>query len=455
MARFEKDLTSGSVIKKLILFALPYMLSNFIQSMYNIADMFIVGRFMGKVGISGVSIGGQITMIMTNIAVSICTGGTIIVAQYIGAKDRKNAKRTVATLFTFLTLVAIVLTAIMFYFDDAILHAIQTPEESYLYAKQYLGITIMGSIFIFGYNSLSAIMRGMGNSKTPLFLVAGACILNILLDLIFVGLLDYGVRGAATATVISQAFSMIACIMFLINSDFLFDFRPSSFRISADKLKLIIKTGLPILIQNVAMSLSFLMMTTLSNSLGVTASAGLAIVAKYNGFALLPSLAVGASVSAMVAQNIGAGHLDRVKKTMLSGILISYTVAIPIYIFSQFFSATFISLFDKDPELIQAGVQYLKFFSIDYIIMPLFSPVVSLIIGTGHTNFSSFLAICSSLVIRLPLAFFFVNRLNLGLSGIGLSAPIASSMATVAALCYYASGRWKKQVVIKRVVDVQ
>lgn len=452
MTKFEKDLTSGSVVKKLILFALPFMLSNFIQSMYNIADMFIVGRFMGKTGISGVSIGGQLMMIMTNAAVAICTGGAIIIGQFIGAKERCNAVKTIATLLTFLLGIAVFLTVLMLFASDKILYLIKTPPESYEYAKQYLSITILGSTFIFGYNSLSAIMRGMGNSKTPLYLVSGACIINILLDLLFVGMLDMGVRGAATATVISQAFSMSACIYFLMNTDFMFDFRPSSFKIYRDKLKLILSTGLPILIQSLAMSFSFLMMTVISNTLGVTASAGLAIVAKFNGFALMPTMAVGASVSAMVAQNMGANQIERVKKTMHAGLGICFVVSVPIYIFAQFFSATFISLFDKDADLIIAGVEYLKYFSFDYLIMAFFSPVISLIIGSGHTKFSSFLAICSSVLIRLPLAYFFVMVMNLNLAGIGLSAPIANSLATIAAWIYYSSGRWKEKIITKKVI---
>lgn len=452
MARFEKDLTSGSVVKNLIIFALPFMLSNLIQSLYNIADMLIVGRYIGKIGISGVSIGGQITFIMTNVAISICTAGTIIVAQYIGAKDRRNANKTIATLLTFLVGMAVVATILMLIFDDAILHLIQTPAESYDYAKEYLGITIMGVIFIFGYNALSGIMRGLGDSKTPLYLVAGACVINVGLDILFVGVLDLSVKGAAIATIISQAFSMIMCILFLVRSDFMFDFRLSSFRIHSDKLKLIMKTGLPIIIQNVATNFSFLAMTGLANSLGVTASAGLGIVARYNGFAMLPSMAMGASVSAMAAQNIGAERIDRAKHTMISGVWISYLVSLPIFFMTEPASATFISFFDKDADLIRSGVAYLSYFKYDYIIVPLLFSVNGLITGSGHTVFSSIVGIASSLIIRVPLAFVLVHVLDLNLAGIGLSAPIATGLATVVAVLYYFSNHWQRPVLKKSVI---
>lgn len=453
MARFEKDLTSGSVSKNLILFALPFMLSNLIQSLYNIADMLIVGRYIGKVGISGVNIGGQVTFIMTNVAVSICAGATIIIAQYIGAKDRTNANKTIATLLTFLLIMAISATAFMLIFDDVVLHIIQTPPESYQYAKDYLGITILGSVFIFGYNALSGIMRGLGDSKTPLYLVGGACLINIGLDLLFVGKFNMQVRGAAIATIISQAFSMLMCVIFLIKSDFMFDFKRSSFKIYKEKLKLILSTGFPIIIQNVAMNLSFLAMTGLANGLGVVSSAALGIVARYNGFAMLPSMAVGSSVSAMAAQNIGAGHVDRAKKTLHAGILISYLVTLPIFWMTKSVSATFIGFFDKDPELIRSGVEYLKYFSIDYIIVPLTFSLNGLITGSGHTVFASVIGICSSLVIRLPLAFFLVHAVRLGLAGIGLSAPIATGLATLVSILYYFSNRWQKRVIVKNVID--
>lgn len=449
MAKFETDLTSGSVAKRLFIFALPFMLSNIIQSFYNIADMLIVGRFVGTYGISGVNIGGQVTFIMTNIAISICTGGTIIIAQYMGAKKRKEAKEAISTLLSLLLIMAAVITTLMLVFDDLVLRLVQTPAESYQYAKDYLAITILGCTFIFGYNALSGIMRGMGDSKTPLYLVTGACIINVVLDLLFIGVWGMEVRGAAIATVISQAFSMFMCVLYLMKSDFMFDFRFRSFKIQKDQLKLITSTGMPIVIQNVLTNLSFLTMTGLANGIGVTASASLGVVSRYNGFAIMPSSAVGASVSAMVAQNMGAGDIHRAKKTMWTGIAIAYLVSIPLFLGIRFFPEEFIGLFDKDPELITSGVEYLSYFSIEYLIVPMFFVLIGLITGSGHTLFSSVIGVASSIGLRVPLAIAFVKTFDLGLAGIGLSAPIASFTASFVALVYYFSGKWQKQVIVK------
>ena len=449
MSKFETDLTSGSVAKRLLVFAIPFMLSNIIQSFYNIADMLIVGRFVGTYGISGVNIGGQVTFIMTNIAISICTGGTIIIAQYMGAKKRKDAKEAISTLLTLLLGMAVLITTLMLVFDDFVLQLVQTPAESYQYAKDYLAITILGCIFIFGYNALSGIMRGMGDSKTPLYLVTGACIINIVLDLLFIGVFGMEVRGAAVATVISQAFSMFMCIFYLMKSDFMFDFKLSSFKIKRDKLKLITSTGMPIVIQNVLTNLSFLTMTGLANGIGVTASASLGVVSRYNGFAIMPSAAVGASISAMVAQNMGAGDIKRAKETMWTGIVISYLVSIPLFLAIRIFPDEFIGLFDKSPELIASGVEYLSYFSLEYLIVPVFFALMGLITGSGHTLFSSVVGVASSIGIRMPLAIIFVRIFDLGLAGIGLSAPIASFSASLVALAYYFSGKWQKQVIVK------
>lgn len=447
MSNLEQDLTSGSVARKLIRFAIPFMLSSIIQSLYNITDMLIVGRFIGTNGISGVNIGGQMTFIMTNVAISMCTGGTIVIAQYIGARNRTAAKETISTLFTMLLIMAVSITALLLIFDDALLRLIKTPQESFQFAQDYLSITVVGCVFIFGYNALSGIMRGLGNSKTPLKLVFGACIVNVVLDLLFVGVLGLSVRGAALATVVSQAFSMLLCIYYLRHSDFMFDFHPRSFRIYPSRMKLITRTGLPIVIQNVLTNLSFLTMTSLANTIGVHASAALGVVSRYNGFAIMPSSAASASISAMVAQNIGANNLERAKKTMWIGLSLSYLVSIPLFLYIRFFPSEFIGLFDKNPALIQAAMEYIRFFSFEYLIVPIFFAFNGLIIGSGHTLFSATLAAMSAIGIRTPLAIWFVRVFGMGLSGVGLSAPIASTTAACIAALYYFSGRWKQRVI--------
>ena len=449
----EKNLTEGSVAKKLIQFALPFMLSNLIQTLYNVADMLIVGNFNGTVGISGVNIGGQVTFIITNIVIGLTVGGTVIIAQYLGAGDRKSMSESIKTLITFLLVTSVIISIAMMLLADVILHLIQTPAEAYQQARDYLNVTLLGTIFIFGYNAFSAILRGMGDSKRPLYFVSIACVLNIFLDLLFVGVFGMEAKGAAIATVISQAVSMFACIFYLKRNNFEFDFRLSSFRFFKDKFFMLMKVGIPISIQNVIVNISFLVLTTIANGMGVSASAAVGVIGKYNGFAILPAIAVGSSVSAMVAQNMGAGMIDRAKKTFHVGFSLAFSVSLAVFIITRLFPAQIISLFGDDPSMIAAGVEYIKTFSFDYLIVPAAFCLNGLIAGSGHTIVSSVGSILSSLGFRIPVAILFGVTFGMGLSGLGLAAPLASLGASLILFIYYLTGKWKTSTVVKKSED--
>ncbi|MGE5613110.1 MAG: MATE family efflux transporter [Bacillota bacterium] len=445
----EKNLTEGNVAKQLIKFALPFMLSNLVQSLYNVADMLIVGNYNGSAGISGVNIGGQVTFIMTNIVIGLSVGGTVIIAQYLGSGDRKSMKEAMGTLITFLLAAAFVLTVTILLLSDTILRLIQTPAEAYDQAKEYLNITLTGTIFIFGYNAFSAILRGLGDSKRPFIFVTIACVINVFLDLLFVGVYKMAAAGAALATVISQAVSMIACIVYLKRSGFDFDFKLSSFKFYKSKFFMLLKIGIPISIQNVIVNFSFLVLTTIANSMGVIASAAVGIVGKYNGFAILPAIAVGSSVSAMVAQNMGAGMIDRAKKTFHIGTGLAFSFTFAVFVITWLFPADILSLFGDEPEMISAGVEYIKTFSLDYLVVPVTFCLNGLITGSGHTVVSSAGGIMSSIGFRIPLAILFGVTLDLGLWGLGFAAPAATVGTALILYIYYISGRWKESTVVR------
>jgi len=444
----ERNLTEGNVVKLLIQFALPFMLSNLIQSLYNVADMLIVGYYSGTAAISGVNIGGQVTLILTNIIIGLTVGGTVIIGQYLGSGDRKSVKETIGTLLTFLLVVGIAITIIMLIVSDVILLLMQTPEEAFGQAKDYLDITVMGTVFIFGYNAFSAILRGFGDSRRPLIFVTIACVINVVLDLLLVGAFDMAAEGAAIATVISQAISMILCIFTLIKSDFVFDFKLSSFKFHKKHFLTIIKVGIPISIQNVIVNFSFIVLTTIANSMGVNASAAVGIVGKYNGFAILPAIAVGSSVSAMVAQNMGAGAIERAKKTFYTGFALAFSITFVVFVITQIFPEQILSVFDDDPKTISSGVEYIRTFSYDYLIVPATFCLNGLVTGSGHTIISSVCGILSSIGFRVPIAIVFGMVMQKGLGGLGLAAPIASLASFLILLIYYATGKWKTNKVI-------
>jgi len=446
----EKDLTQGSVVMQLIRFALPFMLSNLIQTLYNVADMLIVGNYCGPAGISGVNIGGQVTFIMTNIVIGLSVGGTVVIAQYLGSNDRQAMRESISTLITFLLAAAVVLTVSMMLLSDTILKLIQTPPEAYGQARDYLNITLTGTIFIFGYNAFSAILRGLGDSKRPLIFVSIACGINVIFDLLFVGVFGMEAAGAALATVISQAVSMIACIVYLKRSGFDFDFRLRSFKFHLNRFRTLLKIGIPVSIQNVITNFSFLVLTTIANGMGVAASAAVGIVGKYNGFAILPAIAVGSSVSAMVAQNMGAGMVDRAKKTFHTGFVLAFSVTFVVFVITQLFPGQILALFGDDPEMIAAGVEYIRTFSLDYIIVPATFCLNGIITGSGHTIISSVGGIMASLGFRIPLAIIFGVVLDKGLMGLGIAAPAASLGAGTLLFIYYILGKWKKSTVVQK-----
>lgn len=445
----EKNLTEGSVVMQLIKFALPFMLSNIIQTLYNVADMVIVGNYTGAEGISGVNIGGQVTFIMTNIVIGLSVGGTVVIAQYLGSGDRRGMSETIKTLITFLLVAAVVMTVTMFLLADIILRWMQTPPEAYKQAKDYLDITVSGTIFIFGYNAFSAILRGLGDSKRPLIFVTIACVVNVFLDLLLVGVFDMAAAGAAYATVASQALSMIACIIYLRRTGFDFDFKPSSFRFYKDRFNMLLKVGIPISITNVITNFSFLVLTTIANGMGVSASAAVGIVGKYNGFAILPAIAVGSSVSAMVAQNMGAGFIDRARKTFHTGYMLAMSISVVVFAITQLIPEQILSMFGDDPEMIAAAVEYVRTFSLDYLIVPATFCLNGIITGSGHTIVSSVGGILASVGFRIPMAILLGIVLDKGLMGLGLAAPAASLGACAIMFVYYASGKWKNSTVVK------
>jgi len=452
--KFEKNLVKGSVVKQLLMFAIPFIISNVIQSLYSVADMIIVGQFAGPASMSGVNIGGQMIFILTNIIFGLCAGATVLIGQYLGSGERENLKQTVATLFTLLLISSVVLSGIMLIFRNQALDLILTPEESYSESLAYLTITALGTIFIFGYNAFSAVMRGMGDSKRPLIFVTIACVTNVFLDLLFVGVFHLDAAGAAIATVISQAVSMILCIIYFKRNNFIFDFKLKSFRIYKERFGVLMKIGIPTSVQNVVTSVSFMAITTMVNTFGVTASAAVGAVGKLNMFAILPAIAVSSSISAMSAQNIGAGEIGRAKKTMLTGMGLSFVMCTIIFVLVQLFPEQLLRVFSDDENLLAEGALYLRYVSFDYLIAPIMFSFNGLFIGSGHTMFSLINSLMSSILIRVPAAYILGIALDLGIKGLGLGIPAATVLTLSISIWYFLSGRWKSSKVTKYKIEV-
>ncbi len=441
--QFRVNLTEGSVAKQLIRFSFPFLLSNLLQALYSMADMLIVGWYVGQRGISGVYIGGQITWMVTCIISGITVGSTVLIAQYQGADRSQDMKAVVRTTLTFAVIASFVLMLVMFACTPMVLRLLNTPADAYPQAFNYTYICMAGTIFVFGYNAVSAILRGMGDSRRPLYFIAIACVTNILLDLLLVAVFHMEASGAALATIASQGVSLALSILYLRSRNFMFDFHPKSFRIDGDKLRRLIKIGLPLSVQNTLVTVSFMFITSLINSFGLAAGSGLGIVGKFNSFAMLPAMALSMSIAAITGQNVGAKAFDRAKRSLWVGIGLSAAYAAVIFAWAQLLPGSIIGIFNTDADVVAAGTLYIRSFSFDFLCVAFVFCINGFINGAGHTSFSLMNGLLSSVLVRVPLAYLLARTADLGIAGIGLAAPIASLVSLCIGLVYVRSGRWK------------
>ena len=444
MAKGNLDLTSGNVYKTLLSFALPFMIANFIQALYGAVDMAVVGWFSSSASIAAVSIGTQIMQILTSLISGLTMGGTILIAQYVGAKRDDDVSKTVGTMFTLFAAAAIVFTVLMAISTKAFLNILKTPVEAFADVNAYVMICAFGIFFIFGYNAVSAVLRGMGDSKRPLIFVAIACVVNIAMDILLVGGMGMGAAGAALATVASQGISLILSVIYLRKRDFVFDFRLKSFKVHQDKMKKLFKLGLPVSLQETTVSLSFLFIAAIVNSLGVVASAAIGIAGKFEMFAMLPATAFSGAVASITAQNIGAGQPERAKKTLKASVIMAFVCSLAFFAWAQLSPESIMRIFKADVEVTLACSQYLRSFSFDFMLVAFGFCLNGFFNGCGRTAFSMVNGILSSVFIRVPLAYFLSVYVTEGLLGIGMAAPIATLVSVVVSLVYLKMGRWRR-----------
>jgi len=444
MSTLENRMTEGSVTRHLLKFSIPFLLSNFLQAMYNVSDSLIMSWLGGDNSVSGVVNGGQVTLIVTNLAIGFTVGGTVLISQYFGANKREEISRTMGTMFSILAILSVVLSAIVIFFSASILRLVQVPEAAFDEAQRYLVICMSGTIFVFGYNAVAAVLRGMGDSKNPLLFVLISGIINTLLDIPFVGVFGWGAAGDAASTVIAQALALILAIIYLGKKGFVFEFKLKNFRIDREKLAKLTKIGIPSSVQNLVVGMSFLLMMVMVNGFGVAASGAMGLVGKFNGLAILPAIAMSSSISSMAAQNLGAGHFDRAKKTMHSGILLALPISAVFFLFAFLAPDMVMKILSPDPDVIAFGVEYIRYFAFDYLIVVFTFSINGLLMGAGLTTFTMLNSMLSSIVLRVPIAYLFGVVLDMGLTGIGTAAPVASIGACLVSFIYYRTGAWKR-----------
>lgn len=442
-------LIEGNIFKSLLKFSFPFLLASLLQAFYGAADLFVVGQYANSAAVSAVAIGSQVMQTITGVILGITTGGTILIGQYLGAKREKDMAKTIGTIICVFSLTSIVLTLFMILFTNPIAKIMHTPAEALKYTQQYIFICSCGIPFIIGYNVISGILRGMGDSKTPLYFIIIACIINIAVDVILIDFFKLGAIGAAIATIGAQGISFLLAISFLWKKGFPFEFGKKYIWLFPKKAKIIFHLGFPIALQDGLINISFLLITAIINTMGLTASAAVGVVEKIIVFAMLPPTAFASAIAVMTAQNIGAGKIDRAQKSLYFGIGCSLVLGIAFYIYSQISPENITALFSNDKEVIQTAAMYLRSYSTDCILVCFIFCMNSFFSGCGHPIFPMIHSLIATFFIRIPVSFILSRIKDITLYEIGFGAPLATFISLIMCTIYMKYGNWKRNTMLK------
>lgn len=443
----QKDLTKGSVFGVLVRFSLPYLLACFLQTFYGLADLFVTGQFNGAAAISAVSIGSQVMHMLTVILVGLAMGVTVRISRFVGEKDMKKAAQTVGNTVVLFAGVALLLTVVLLLGMDGIIRWIAVPKEAVSQTRIYLTICFAGIPFITAYNILSCIFRGMGDSKSPLYFVAAACVLNIVLDFLFIGGCSLGAAGAALGTVISQTVSVLLAGAAIRRKSFGLAVSRKDFRVEKKAMGGILKIGIPIALQDGLIQVSFMIITVIANRRGVTAAASVGIVEKMISFFFLVPSAMLSSISSIAAQNAGAKKYRRGMDTLWYGVLIAVSFGTLAAVVCQFFSPQLLGLFTGDKEVIRMGTQYLRAYVFDCIVAGIHFCFSGYFCAYGYSGISFFQNVVSIILIRVPGAYLASEFYPDTLYPMGLAAPTGSLLSAL--ICIAAFLLWKKKFLPK------
>ncbi len=441
------DMTTGNVTKLLLNFAFPLFISNALQAVYNIVDMIVVGQYIGGAGMSAVSIGGDVLHLLTFVAMGFSSAGQVLIARDVGCKNMDSVKKTIGTMFTFLLSISLMISVICFFMRNHILNWLNTPTESYAFTLDYTVTCIVGLVFIYGYNIVSAILRGMGDSRRPFIFIAIAAVINMVLDVVLVAGFRMEVFGAALATVVSQAVSFIASMVYLYRKkeSFGFDFKLQSFKIDSSALKPLVALGVPMAIQSAAISLSKIVLMSWINMFGVVYSALAGVYNKVNVMIGIVSNSFTAAGSTMVGQNLGAKQYGRVPKILKTvgfcTLLISTVFAVGIGI-SQ---GAFYQLFTSDTEVLSVANILLIPIILNFYGSATRSIAFSLINGSGNTKLNYAVAVLDGIISRIGIAALLGFGMGMGCQGFWYGDALAGFIPIIIGMCYFISGRWKKR----------
>ena len=430
MTSDKADFTQGNILKKLVAFMMPVLGALILQAAYGAVDLLVVGRFGSTSGLSAVSTGSQVLNLVTFVVIQFAMGITVLIARYLGEKRPERIGAVIGGGTVVFTMMSVALFIAMVGFARPISVLMQAPAEAVDLTVSYVRICGAGIFFIVAYNLLSAIFRGLGDSKSPLLFVLVACIVNIIGDLVLVAGLHMDAAGAAIATVTAQALSVVFAVMLLLKKDLPFAITKKEFRLNPQCRKFL-KIGLPLALQEFLTQISFLALCAFVNRLGLEASSGYGVACKIVNFAMLVPSSLMQSMASFVSQNIGAGKKKRAKQSMFTGIGVGLAVGCVVFVLVLFKGDVLCSAFSTDTAVIQNGFAYLKGFAPETLVTAIMFSMVGYFNGNNKTVWVMTQGLIQTLLVRLPLAYFMSIQPNASLTKIGLAAPVATTVGIV------------------------
>lgn len=424
------DFTQGSILKKLCRFMLPVLGALILQAAYGAVDLLVVGRFGSTSGLSAVSTGSQVLNLVTFVVTQLAMGVTVLIARYIGEKREKEIGAVLGGAAVVFTILAGCLFVLLVLFARPISVLMQAPQEALALTASYVRICGCGILFIVAYNVLSAVFRGLGDSRSPLLFVLVACLVNVAGDLVLVAGLHLDAAGAALATVLAQAVSVICALAILRRKKLPFTFRKSDVRLN-EQCRRFLAIGLPLALQEFLTQLSFLALCAFVNRLGLAASSGYGVASKIVSFVMLVPSALMQSMASFVAQNIGAGNVKRAKKSMFTGIAVGVAFGIVMFTLVLLKGDVLAGLFSTDAEVVRRGFEYLRGFAPETIVTAVLFSMVGYFNGSNQTLWVMIQGLIQTLLVRLPLAYYMSIQPNASLTKIGMSAPVATVVGIV------------------------
>ena len=430
MTNDKADFTQGNILKKLVAFMMPILGALILQAAYGAVDLLVVGRFGSTSGLSAVSTGSQVLNLVTFVVIQFAMGITVLIARYLGEKRPERIGAVIGGGAVVFTMMSVALFIAMVGFARPISVLMQAPAEAVDLTASYVRICGAGIFFIVAYNLLSAIFRGLGDSKSPLLFVLVACIVNIIGDLVLVAGLHMDAAGAAIATVTAQALSVVFAVMLLLKKDLPFAITKKDFRLNPQCRKFL-KIGLPLALQEFLTQISFLALCAFVNRLGLEASSGYGVACKIVNFAMLVPSSLMQSMASFVSQNIGAGKKKRAKQSMFTGIGVGLAVGCVVFVLVLFKGDVLCSVFSTDAAVIQNGFAYLKGFAPETLVTAILFSMVGYFNGNNKTVWVMTQGLIQTLLVRLPLAYFMSIQPDASLTKIGLAAPVATTVGIV------------------------